>query len=165
MRIALLVASVFSASLALPGLALAEGTKTGDQGQKQEQAKKQEQSKSQTAAPVVLLVPVLTANDDAMANGCWARLYDKAGFSGSMLTLSGTVEIPAMRSGHIAGFEWDRNFDSVIVGPKATLKAWKDDDYKGDTTTIGANQRVRDLDGKMGYFEDINSLKLNCATQ
>lgn len=115
--------------------------------------------------PALLIVPMATAMDDAMSKGCWARLYDTTDFGGNMLTVSGNIEIPALQSDRIAGFEWDRNFDSVIVGPGASLAVWQDDDFKGETTTLRANQRMRDLDKKMGFFEDIHSLRLTCSTR
>lgn len=130
------------------------------QGTSQGQAQK---GQSASSSPVVVLVPLLTATDEAMAKGCWARMYDSTNFSGSMLTLSGPVDIPYLRSGRITGFEWDRNFDSVIVGPKATLMVWKGENYREESTTFRSNQRVPDLDTRMGYFDDIDSLKVSCT--
>lgn len=144
--------------LAAASVAIAEGT-TGDQTRKGQTQQGQTPS---SGDPVVLIVPFVVATDEAMARGCWARLYDSTDYSGNMLTLSGPVDIPTMESGRIAGFEWDRNFDSVIVGPKATLMVWQGDTYSGQSTSFRPNQRVPDLDVRMGYFDDIDSLKVSC---
>lgn len=158
MKIMKFAAAVSCLSLALAGSALAEGSQ--DQMQKQKMGQSQAQADK---APVVLIVPMLTATDQAMASGCWARLYDSTDFKGNMLTLSGPVDIPSMESGRIAGFEWDRNFDSVMVGPKATLMVWQGNDYTESSTTFRSNQRVLDLDARMGFFEDIKSVKVSCT--
>lgn len=162
-------------ALGVPGTAVAEGSSAGSQGgtqaqsQGQGQAQGQGQGQAQGQAggggtPVLLIVPMMTATDQAMANGCWARLYDSTGYKGNMLTLSGPVDIPSMESGRIAGFEWDRNFDSVHVGPGASLMVWQGNDYTEKSTTFRANQRVQDLDERMGFFEDIKSVKLSCIS-
>lgn len=115
------------------------------------------------SAPVVLILSASAAENQAMANGCWARLYDTTGYGGNMLTVSGPLDVPSLSSGRIAGFEWGRNFDSVMIGPKATLMVWDDENYGDKTTTFKAGQKVADLDTKMGQLEEIKSLKLSCA--
>ncbi|MCC2636839.1 MAG: hypothetical protein K0Q68_558 [Moraxellaceae bacterium] len=158
MKIMKLSAVACCLSLTFVGTALAEGSDAGSQDQMRNQGQGQDGK-----APVVLIVPMLTAMDQGMASGCWARLYDSTDLKGNMFTISGPVDIPSLESGRIAGFEWDRNFDSVQVGPNATLMVWQGSDYTEDSTTFRANQRVRDLDARMGFFEDIKSVKVSCA--
>lgn len=114
------------------------------------------------AMPVVVLVPMVYAADANLADGCWARLYDATNFSGNMLTLIGPVDIARARPASVTGFELGRNYDSVIVGPKARLQVWDNDGFRDKNATFSAGQRVADLDDRMGQFEEIKSAKITC---
>lgn len=113
------------------------------------------------ASPVVVLVPFVFANDEKMAGGCWARLYESQNFAGNLLSLVGPVDVPNAKVG--SGFEWGRKFDSVAVGPKATLTVYDNENYRQKTATFKPGQKVADLDEKMGMFENIRSLKIACS--
>lgn len=117
-----------------------------------------------SAAPVVVLVPTPFAQDEKLANGCWARLYDSSNYEGNMLTLVGPVEIPDGASS-VANFEFGRKYDSVAVGRSATLTVWDEANYQDRTAVFRPGQTVADLDERMGFFEEIKSLKLTCAQQ
>ncbi len=65
-------------------------------------------------------------------------------------------------TGHF-GIDWAGQFDSVAVGPKATLTAYDAENYKDKAQTFKPGQKVRDLDEKMGLFESIQSVKVSCA--
>jgi Beta/Gamma crystallin len=103
------------------------------------------------------------AADDKLANGCWARLYDKENFSGNILVLVGPVDIPTARPSSATGLELGRNYDSVAVGQNATLTVWDNENYRDKTAVFKSGQRVANLDNKMGYFEEIKSLKITCS--
>ncbi|MGH6610845.1 MAG: beta/gamma crystallin domain-containing protein [Burkholderiaceae bacterium] len=128
-----------------------------------------DKEKSKTAAappataPVIVLVPVSIANTDQFGNGCWARLYDSTDFKGNQLSLVGPVDMPDM-TGHF-GIEWGGSFDSIAVGPKATLTVYDAQNYKDKAQTFKAGQKVPDLDEKMGLFESIQSVKMSCTKQ
>jgi hypothetical protein len=115
-----------------------------------------------TGMPVLVLVPMVFATDEKLANGCWARLYDKQNFAGNVLVLVGPVDIANTRPASVTGLELGRNYDSVVVGSNATLAVWGDENYRDKTATFKAGQRVADLDRKMGTFEEIKSLKITC---
>jgi hypothetical protein len=70
-----------------------------------------------------------------------------------VLTLAGPIDIPSARVG--ANFAWGPKYDSVIVGPKATLTVYDNQDYQDKTTTFKPGQRVPDLNEKLGFFENI----------
>jgi hypothetical protein len=115
---------------------------------------------TQVTAPIIVLVPFAYGTDEKLANGCWARLYQDENFRGDLLSVVGPVDIPNSR---VAGFEWGRRFDSVIVGPKATVTAYDNHDFRQKTATFKPGQKVPDLDEKMGFFQNIRSLKVACS--
>lgn len=117
---------------------------------------------SRDETPIVIVVPAWFATDPNLANGCWARLYDKTDFRGTLFPLVGPVNIPSNRAGFITGFELGRNYDSLMVGSRATLTVWDKDDYQNRSTTFGPGQAIPDLDRRMGGMEEIRSMRLTC---
>lgn len=77
-----------------------------------------------------------------------------------MLSVVGPVDIANARVG---GFHWGRRFDSIVVGPKATVTAYDNENYEQRTATFRPGQRVPELDEKMGFVENIRSLRVSCA--
>lgn len=124
--------------------------------------------KKQTAKsgnhPVVVLVPVVYAADTTLADGCWARLYDSQNFKGNMLTLVGPVDVPRTRPTSVTGYEFGTNYDSVMVGPNATLRVWDGSNYGDQAATFTSGQNIADTSTRMGEFEDIESLKVSCKS-
>lgn len=123
----------------------------------QDAGKKEDMEK----VPVIMLVPPAFALNDSVADGCWARLYDDANFRGQMLTLSGPIAVPSARVG--PAFLWGLKYDSLIVGPKATLTVYDNEYFKEQTGSFKSGQRVPDLDRKLGLFENIRSFVLQCS--
>lgn len=138
-------AAVLTALLASNGVALAQD-KTD--------------AKNVTPTAVLLVVPVAYAADEKLGNGCWARLYDGGNYMGSQRVLVGPVNIPAMRD----GLGINEKYDSVIVGPKATLTVYDNINYRDKSAVLKPASRTPDLDDKMGLFETIRSLKVSCAS-
>jgi hypothetical protein len=114
-------------------------------------------------APMVLVVPTYFAMDPNVGNGCWARLFDKKDFTGTVFAMVGPVDIPSNRAGFITGFESGRNYDSVMVGPTASLTVWDRDTFQNKSTTFTAGEAIPDLDSRMGAMEEIRSMRLSCA--
>ena len=109
----------------------------------------------------IVLVPFVVAQAPDFSNGCWARLYDGANFQGDQLTVVGPADMPHMRTAF--GTDWSGSFDSVQVGPKATVTVYDNENYTQKVATYKPSQRIADLDEKRGMFEDIRSLKIACA--
>jgi hypothetical protein len=112
-------------------------------------------------APLIVLVPVQVASTDSFSNGCWARLYDSTNFRGNQLSLVGPVDMPNMRTAF--GTDWSGQFDSIAVGPKARLTVYDNENYGQKAATFKPGQKVADLDEKMGFFENISSVKVACT--
>jgi len=113
------------------------------------------------ALPMIIVAPPALAMDVKFANGCWARLYDRENFRGDSLTVVGPVLLANARIG--SRFEWGRHYDSVEVGPKATLIVFDNENFRQHTATLKPSDRIADLDAKLTKFENIRSLKLDCA--
>lgn len=112
-------------------------------------------------APLIVLVPLAVATTSTFADGCWARLHDSTDFKGNQLQLVGPVDMPNMRTAF--GTDWSGQFDSIEVGPKATLTVYDNENYKEKAATFKPGQKVKDLDEKMGLFEQIRSAKVACS--
>lgn len=148
--------------LAAAVLAAFAGTALSAGDQRQSGAKQaQRDAKAPQGAPVIVLFPVATANRDTLGNGCWARLYDGDHFEGNQLSLVGPVDMPTMKTAF--GTDWGGEFDSIQVGPKATVTVYDNENFRDKAATFKPGQRVAELDDKMGWFQDVRSLKIACA--
>lgn len=110
---------------------------------------------------VLMLVPVRIATDAKLADGCWVRFYDGSNFTGATLTLAGPVEMPRM---YPAGNVW-RDWESAVVGPKAQVTTFDEENFRDRTAKLGAGQRVPDLrDRKLGWFDEVHSARVTCSS-
>lgn len=114
-------------------------------------------------APVYLLVPVETAaNDTAMRNGCWARVYSRENFSGDALTLVGPTSLPDMDQAGLFGLNWDDRVSSIELGPKATMTVYDNENFRDIVGQFKPGQRVPDIDTRTGFFDEFSSVKVDC---
>jgi hypothetical protein len=155
------VAAAFAAS----GAAIAADDKQKDKsaasGASQSKQKSSSAGAASPNAPIIVLVPVAVATTSSFGDGCWVRLHDSTDFKGNQLSLVGPVDMPNMRTAF--GTDWSGQFDSVQVGPKATVTVYDNENYMQKAATFKAGQKVKDLDEKMGTFEQIRSVKVACA--
>jgi hypothetical protein len=112
-------------------------------------------------APIIVLVPLAVATTTTFADGCWVKLHDATDFKGNQLSLVGPVDMPNMRTAF--GTDWSGQFDSVEVGPKATVTVYDNENYAQKSATFKPGTKAPDLDEKMGTFEQIRSVKVACA--
>lgn len=112
---------------------------------------------------ITVLVPVAmeTRADTGLANGCWAKLYGENGFRGDSLTLVGPVDMADMRGPF--GVQWDDKVSSIKAGPNATVTIYDDTNYRDKAATVRPREQVQEISEKMGFFEDVESLKVTCA--
>lgn len=149
----------------IPDSVQANGTSLA-QAEKSEKSKSRGKSRQQAQTarqggevPVLVLIPI-TQNVDTLGDGCWARFYDDENFEGDQLTLVGPVDLPNMKFHQ--RFYWG-GLDSVVVGPKATVTIYDDENYRDRNATIQPGEHVRNLDDqKLGLFEDIESIRITC---
>lgn len=112
---------------------------------------------TQRAEPVVLTVTTVSF---AESTGCWVKLYDGENFTGRSLTLMGAQSLPNLEFG--IGYDWEGDIDSVLVGPKARLALYDDEDYTDDRRDLAENARVADLH-KTLFDEGVESMSLTCT--
>ena len=126
---------------------------------------KKSQGEGGQSAPgfAVVLVPIAVAAQQGKQEpgDCWARLYTEDNFRGDQLSLVGPVDMPNMRTPF--GKDWSGEFESIAVGPKATVTVYDNENYAQRVAHFKAGQRVPELDEKLGFFEQIRSVKIACA--
>ena len=111
--------------------------------------------------PVVMVVPV-QLTDPALQSGCWVQMYDERNFAGSFITLTGPGELQSFDKD--SGKELRRRIDSLVTGPKATLRVYERALFKDRTVTFGPNSREAGLITKLGFGGNIQSLQLDCTS-
>jgi hypothetical protein len=117
-------------------------------------------SRADGNASVLVLVPSSMAGDTRFANGCWVRFFDDKQFRGAALTLAGPVDMPKME---VPGGVW-RDWDSAVVGPRARVTTYDNENYRDRTAELAANQSYPDLrDRKLGWFEEVKSARVACG--
>jgi len=92
---------------------------------------------------------------------CWIEVFDDSKYDAksSHAKLQGPKEYAAMKD--VDGKDWSNDIESVIVGPGATVRAFKDRDFQGPEIVFNAGQRVPKL-SKLGMSNDIESMKIMC---
>jgi hypothetical protein len=93
--------------------------------------------------------------------GCWVEIYEDDNYDKDdpHLQIQGPAEFASLKD--LKGRNWNNDIESVIVGPNATVKAYKDKDFKGTEIAFTSNQRVPNL-GKLDMSNDIESMKISC---
>lgn len=128
----------------------------GGKGQKGDDKK----GDASVSLPVIVMFPPLTNIDNNFSKGCWARFYSDQNFRGDNLTISGPGDFNYLRTS-FANFL--RKWDSIVVGPKASLLAYDNPNYTQPVATFKPGQRVKDLDDKLGLFENVRAVRMACG--
>jgi hypothetical protein len=64
---------------------------------------------------------------------------------------------------HPAGSVW-RDWESAIVGPKARVATFDNENFKERTARLAPGQRIADLrDKKLGWFDEVHSARVACT--
>jgi hypothetical protein len=120
----------------------------------------QAQTHAEDREPSVAIVPSAFIKNAMLTTGCWARLYRGSNFTGEGITMAGPVDLP--KSELPPAFRWGGSFDSLQVGPKATLTTFDNEDYTARSAVFEPGAQVPDLDEKLGQLEKIRSLRITC---
>ena len=113
-----------------------------------------------TAPPLVVLFPPVLVIDAKFAGGCWARLYSDQSFKGDTLTLGAAGDYSRFKTSYANVI---RKWDSIEVGPKATLTAYDNEEFTQPVATFKPSQRIADLDDKLGLLENIRAVRMQCG--
>ncbi len=138
-------------------------------------------SNSFAAAGLLLTGIALTAT--AHAGDCWLDIYDKPDFGGAHVRIEGPAELPSLAN--LNNENWDERIESLTVGPKAQVKAYRKDRFKEESKgltyhgeaikswgekpesysdqeiSFGEGRKEHHL-GDTGFHRAINSLKIKC---
>ena len=117
------------------------------------------------------------------AGDCWLDIYDEPGLQGNKVHIQGPRDLPNLRS--LEGANWADRIDSVQVGPKAQVYAYRQEEFRDDFSglgnhgdaiktwnedartfsereiSFGAGHREHHL-GELNFHRNINSLKVQC---
>jgi hypothetical protein len=112
------------------------------------------------SAARLVVMPARIVDDKGFAGGCWVHFYDGIDFRGRQLTLVGPLDLANMKE---TGEPW-RDWDSVVVGPKARVTTYDAENFQGPAAKLEPRQRIKDLTRETGRFDDIESVQLSCAS-
>jgi hypothetical protein len=92
---------------------------------------------------------------------CWIEVFDDTQYDASdpHVKLQGPKEYATLKN--LNGKDWNNNIDSVIVGPGATVRAYKERDFQGPEIAFTSGQRIPKL-SKLGMSNEIESMKIIC---
>ena len=128
-----------------------------NKGPQDKSAPNEKASAKKSETPVVLTVTTVAF---AESTGCWVKIYDGHNYSGRTLTLMGAQSLPHLEFG--AGFDWEGDIDSIVVGPKAKLTLYEDELYVDRKGELKPNEKVADLHKSIAS-EGVESLMLSCT--
>jgi hypothetical protein len=110
-------------------------------------------------------IPVLAADLETQVvdKNCWIEVFDDDNFdmNDAHVKLQGPKEYATLKD--VSGKDWSNDIESVIVGSNATVKAYKDKDFKGTELAFAPGQRVPKL-SKLDMSNDIESMKISCGS-
>lgn len=111
---------------------------------------------------VMVLMPAeVAAQENAVKQGCWAKIWDRENYAGDSLTLAGPVAVANM-SGPF-GLNWDDKVNSIETGSKTTVTVYDNAAYRDQVAQFKPGQKVADVSKKLGFFDEFASIKLECA--
>jgi len=92
---------------------------------------------------------------------CWVEIYEDDNYDKDdpHIQLQGPADYATLKD--LQGRNWNNDIESLIVGPGATVKAYKDKDFKGTEISFTSNQRVPNL-SKVDMGNTIESMRITC---
>ena len=109
---------------------------------------------------VTLSIPILSTSQvvrPPSAYPCYVQLWNRHYFEGESVLLYGPGVWPSLQSlsGSTIG-NWNDEADSLLVGPRAVLRTWEDEQFAGDVSLYGPSTQEGNV------REDIQSLEITC---
>ncbi|WCM90092.1 hypothetical protein [Acidovorax sp. NCPPB 3576] len=93
-------------------------------------------------------------------DGCWVQFYDGEKKSGGTKRFDGPLDVADLNDYTFStGEKGGDETDSLVLGSRAWIQVFKDDDYGGKTAYFYPNQTIEDLDA-YGMGGTIDSFKL-----
>lgn len=120
----------------------------------------------------------------AFVPGCWADFYEFSNYIGPIIRIEGPASLPSLTK--VQNANWDARIDSMIVGPKATVRLYEhpnfklmltemskypelmeslgisQDEVKSESELIfNANEKIHHL-GEYNFHKKARSIKIEC---
>jgi hypothetical protein len=112
--------------------------------------------------PLIIIAPTEVRTDPTLAKGCWVRLFPEPNFQGvDDLTIAGPISLPSLHTP--VGIDWKHKTESLLVGPKATVTVYENQDYRDKTATLQPGTREAQLRKNLKFTMSIDSLKISCS--
>lgn len=109
--------------------------------------------------PVTVAVPVTSP---ALEAGCWVQFYPERNFKGDPATLTGPLALET--ADQTTAKLLKRDIDSLVTGPKTTLRVYEHALFKDRSIAFGPNSRENGLITKLGPGGRIESLQIECGS-
>ena len=92
---------------------------------------------------------------------CWIEIFDDTKYdeNNPHLLLQGPKDYATLKG--LQGKDWNDDIESIIVGPGATIRAYKERDFKGPEIVFASGQRIPKL-SKLDMSNEIESMKIAC---
>jgi len=92
---------------------------------------------------------------------CWIEVFDDTKYDDKdpHLILQGPKDYATLKD--LQGKDWNNDIESVIVGPGATVRAYKERDFRGTEIVFASGQRIPKL-SKLDMSNEIESMKIAC---
>lgn len=134
--------------------------------------------------PSVLAGCVGLASQAFAAGDCWVDVYDKTNYGGQKHRFLGPLKLPSLKA--VDGEDWSNRIDSLIVGPKAEVWLYKQENFKeglryppnhpdalklwhekgihpdDQELSFGPGQKEHHL-GEMNFHHNTESLRIECG--
>ena len=110
--------------------------------------------------PLITMILVQASNDQGTDKSCWVRLYDQKNYQGESFLVMGPINMAQMIGPF--GINWESKVLSIETGPKANLIIFDKPNLKGENKVIVPNANIPELSRKTGFFDDFQSMTLNC---
>ena len=93
---------------------------------------------------------------------CWVEIFDDEKYDNNKphVKIMGPNQFATLKD--LSGKNWSNEIESLIVGPSATVHAFKEKDFKGTEAAFTPGQRVPDL-SKLKMGNEIESMKIECG--
>ena len=93
---------------------------------------------------------------------CWIEVFDDTKYDADdpHVKVDGPKEYASLKN--LNGRDWNNDIQSVIVGSSATVRAYKDKDFKGTEIAFAPGQRIPDL-SQLDMANHIESMKIACG--
>lgn len=131
-----------------------------------------------------LWAAIVGFSGSAFAGDCWVEIYDQPDFQGSRVRIDGPKDLPSLTN--LNGADWGSRIESLTVGPKAEVVAFKRENFNEQhegpvyhqdaikawgkqempayhelEITFGPGRKEHHL-GELNFHQNINSLKVRC---